>query len=616
MARVALVAAAFALWGLMGGRCAVGQVWYRSDAEPTYTPDQADWKRGESEHTVDIVPILPKPTEDRAGWRPGKSEHTVETESSWPKPTGGASPAIPFADQTGWRQGKSEHTVETESSWPKPTEERISTSLNLPDPAHYHPPSSRPSVTTHRHRQSPVTDNNIVTRFVDKLRRSLERSTQFGSRPDYHACLTPTGSKGCCTPIRLCVLPVFLDSLDVFLRYTCAIDNDHIGVCCPTESVVNTNIPRRPDGTFVIATVLSPSPKGPTRNTTVHVVVTTSSSGAEHPVQPHTGDGHGTDNLLPKIFMRRKRHVSSSGNSGNRPSGRPQGGGSGTATTRRSPTSRPAGSPSSDPHSHMKRNPPRPPPPELQEIRSTCGIPAVHKRIIGGNEAEPNKWAWMVALVRRDTGEHYCGGALISNRYVISAAHCTEGLKAHNITIRLGAHNIQELSVNVRDIEVSRIRQHPDFQRDTFMNDIAVLRLKRPVSFNEYIRPVCLPNRTGDTYFGKTAIATGWGTQKFGGPYSEFLREVKLVVWNNTECNQRFAQPITDVFLCAGAKKREGDACQGDSGGPLMVQTKSKQWTLVGVISWGIKCGEPGIPGIYTRVSHFLDYIYEHAVNQ
>ncbi|XP_049524699.1 proclotting enzyme-like isoform X5 [Dermacentor silvarum] len=222
----------------------------------------------------------------------------------------------------------------------------------------------------------------------------------------------------------------------------------------------------------------------------------------------------------------------------------------------------------------------------------------------------------MAALLRRDTGELYCGGALISNRYVITAAHCTDGLKAANITIRLGAHNIQELSVNVKDFEVSRIREHRDFQKDTFMNDIAVLRLKHTVKFNEYIRPVCLPERSDEDYFGKTAIATGWGTQTFGGPYSDILREVKLVVWNNTECNDRFAQPITEVFLCAGPKRREGDACQGDSGGPLMVQSRSKQWTLIGVISWGIKCGEPGVPGIYTRISHFLDYIYEHAVNQ
>lgn len=282
-----------------------------------------------------------------------------------------------------------------------------------------------------------------------------------------------------------------------------------------------------------------------------------------------------------------------------------------TTTTRRPATSRPG----AESHSHMKRTP-RPEPPELQELRSTCGIPILHKRIVGGKEANPNQWAWMAALIRSETGDHYCGGALISNRYVVTAAHCTTGLKAINITIRLGAYDIREPSEHVKDIEVSRIRQHPQFQKDTFMNDIAVLRLKRPVMFNEYIRPVCLPQRSDETFFGKTAVATGWGTQSFGGPYSDVLREVKLVVWNNTQCKERFAQPITDVFLCAGPKKREGDACQGDSGGPLMVQSRSKQWTLIGVISWGIKCGEPGVPGIYTRITHFLDYIYEHAVNQ
>ncbi|KAK8766770.1 hypothetical protein V5799_006443 [Amblyomma americanum] len=182
-------------------------------------------------------------------------------------------------------------------------------------------------------------------------------------------------------------------------------------------------------------------------------------------------------------------------------------------------------------------------------------------------------------------------------------------LKAHNIIIRLGAHNIREWSVNVLDIQVSHIRQHPDFQMNTHMNDIAVLRLERPVTFNKYIRPVCLPERPVETYFSKTAVATGWGTLKFGGPSSNVLREVELIVWNNTDGNQRFTQPITEVFLCAGAKKREGDTCQGDSGGPLMVQTRPNQWTLIGVTSWGNGCGMRDFPGVYTRISHFLNYI-------
>lgn len=555
------------------------------------------------------------------------------------------------------------HHVEIVSSWPKPSEsytERTSTSLDSPDPSNYARPPSRPT-SVNRNRQAPVTDSNTVARFVSKLQRSLERSTQFRSNADYHACLMPSGSKGCCTPVRLCVLPVFLDSLDVFLKHTCAIDNDHIGVCCPTEFVANTNIPRRPDGTFVIATVLNPSPSRPTRSPTVHVVLTGSSRPVhpvlhEEPGYPGTPDRGGTDHLLQTLFLRRKRHVAPTRNNGGRPSSNPGAKPSGYpsskpsdypdskpsdypvsrpsdypgnrpnsrpgnkpqdgTSTNRATTRRPAARPDTGPHSHMKRNPTRPEPPELQEMRQSCGIPVLHKRIVGGNEASPNKWAWMAALLRRDTGELYCGGALISNRYVITAAHCTDGLKAANITIRLGAHNIQELSVNVKDFEVSRIREHRDFQKDTFMNDIAVLRLKHTVKFNEYIRPVCLPERSDEDYFGKTAIATGWGTQTFGGPYSDILREVKLVVWNNTECNDRFAQPITEVFLCAGPKRREGDACQGDSGGPLMVQSRSKQWTLIGVISWGIKCGEPGVPGIYTRISHFLDYIYEHSVNQ
>ncbi|KAL1485463.1 hypothetical protein MTO96_047311, partial [Rhipicephalus appendiculatus] len=387
MTRAAFLAV-FALWGLVAcGHCAAGYVWNQSENEPTYTHEHF----GREGRTQDD---------------PEHLEHRVEIVSSWPK---------------------------------EPSEDRGSTSLDQPEPASYKRPPSRHTTVDSR-RQAPITESHIVARFVDKLQRSLERSTQFTSRADYHACLMPNGSKGCCTPVRLCVLPVFLDSLDVFLKYTCAIDNDHIGVCCPTEFVPNTNIPRRPDGTFVIATVLSPSPPRPTKNTTVRVTPTPGS----RPVPPVVRDeprypvdsGHGDgDHLHQTIFLRRKRHVpptrdnggqaqqqswyqaerlsqfkawpggypnntpsdsagnrpsgypsdrpnNSAGNkpsgypsnrpsdsSGNRPSNRPSNRPQDGTNTNRATTSRPAGKPDTDAHSHMKRNPSKPVPPELEELR-------------------------------------------------------------------------------------------------------------------------------------------------------------------------------------------------------------------------------------------------------
>ncbi|KAG0415028.1 hypothetical protein HPB47_007833 [Ixodes persulcatus] len=245
-----------------------------------------------------------------------------------------------------------------------------------------------------------------------------------------------------------------------------------------------------------------------------------------------------------------------------------------------------------DPHSLTKRTTARPMPPVLANLSATCGTPNLNKRIVGGENANPDQWTWMAALLRKGNS-----------------------LKASNITIRLGAYNIRESEPNARDFEVSRVRQHPRFMQDTFMNDISVLRLKHTVKFNEHIRPVCLPMRRTDTFFKKQATVLGWGTRAFGGPYSAVLQQVKLRVWNNSECDTKFVQPITTAFLCAGPLKEKGDSCQGDSGGPLMVQDKNtKQWTLIGIVSWGIKCGEPGIPGIYTRVTEYLDFIYEHAV--
>ncbi|KAL3253703.1 hypothetical protein MRX96_054485 [Rhipicephalus microplus] len=272
MTRATLLAV-FALWGLVAcGHCALGYVWNQSENEPTYTHGF-----GRSGRTQDD---------------PEHLEHHVEIVSSWPK---------------------------------EGSEDRSSTSVDDPESESYARPPSRHNTVNSR-RQGLITESHIVAKFVDKLQRSLERSTQFTSRADYHACLMPNGSKGCCTPVRLCVLPVFLDSLDVFLKYTCAIDNDHIGVCCPTEFVPNTNIPRRPDGTFVIATVLSPSPPRPTKNTTVHVTPTPGSWPPvvrDEPRYPLESGHGGGDHLRQTIFLRRKRHVPPTRDNEGRPSSNP-----------------------------------------------------------------------------------------------------------------------------------------------------------------------------------------------------------------------------------------------------------------------------------------------------
>ena len=145
-----------------------------------------------------------------------------------------------------------------------------------------------------------------------------------------------------------------------------------------------------------------------------------------------------------------------------------------------------------------------------------------------------------------------------------------------------------------------------------------------------YIQPLCLP--TGryaqETFTHTLPMALGWGTTYYDGNEVDILRGVPILVWTNEDCDQvsvgkrgsnmsssfplfqAYFQPITEVFLCAGYADGGRDACQGDSGGPLMLyDAEAGSWLLVGIVSFGNRCAEPGYPGVYTRVTNFMDWI-------
>jgi len=239
-----------------------------------------------------------------------------------------------------------------------------------------------------------------------------------------------------------------------------------------------------------------------------------------------------------------------------------------------------------------------------------CGQKTIN-RIVGGQPTEVNEWPWQAALMLGSNGP-FCGGSLIADRYVLTAAHCTEGQRASDLTVRLGEHQINSNSESqIVTRRVSKIIEHENYQGGSEINDIALLKLSSPVQFRSEIWPVCLPPQT-PLYTGKVATVTGWGTTSSGGSASNVLREVDVEVKSNTQCQSSYgSSSIRDTMLCAGSRGK--DSCQGDSGGPLVFKDGGNNYDQIGVVSWGYGCANPSYPGVYTRVSKYLTWIKDNT---
>jgi len=252
-----------------------------------------------------------------------------------------------------------------------------------------------------------------------------------------------------------------------------------------------------------------------------------------------------------------------------------------------------------------------------------CGETKIPQaRIVGGNETFEGEYPWMVAIYLHGNGksEFWCGGALVSRNHIVTAAHCTKDSKKRpfrpsQFTVKLGEWDLKDSDIYSQEFRIVKITAHPDFKANGFYNDVAIFKLDQPAYFNEYIQPICLPNAamTSRSFIGERPVALGWGSTHYGGSEVGTLRGVDLPIWSQRECDDAYFQPITEVFLCAGYHKGGRDACQGDSGGPLMLyDNETHKWTLIGVISFGNRCAEAGYPGVFTRITHFMPWIYAH----
>ncbi|CAI6351380.1 unnamed protein product [Macrosiphum euphorbiae] len=257
--------------------------------------------------------------------------------------------------------------------------------------------------------------------------------------------------------------------------------------------------------------------------------------------------------------------------------------------------------------------------------QDTCGRNNVSRNlIVGGRLAELGDWPWIAALgyqVLSEPMSEYkwlCGGSLISDRYVLTAAHCTIGSGMYRLSVvRLGDLNLDPNVVDGAepiDVAISRVIIHTRYNSRTNTNDIALLKLGNSVGFNQFIQPICLPILSHHRAKSLTKLQlsfAGWGSTMLNRS-SDALIEVELPVLSNSECKKIYESHktnIDDTQLCAGIKGR--DSCMGDSGGPL-IWPKGSQYYLVGVMNFGhLSCGTD-IPGVYARVTSFLEWIVEN----
>jgi secreted trypsin-like serine protease len=240
-------------------------------------------------------------------------------------------------------------------------------------------------------------------------------------------------------------------------------------------------------------------------------------------------------------------------------------------------------------------------------------------KVMGGKEVTDSKiYPWQVSLqvawIPNHAKAHYCGGTIYSNQWIVTAAHCLQGLTADDVMVVSGTI---KLTPDVAQSGVSELIKHPAFSRATYDNDVALLKLKTPLTFSETVNrlpPISSSEENGFEPNATEMTVTGWGMTVEGGEIVDTLRFVNVSFVDQASCNRPLSYNgrVTPNMLCAGSPSGGRDSCQGDSGGPLATRIADRA-VLAGVVSWGDGCARPLKYGVYTRASQFADWISNNA---
>jgi len=290
--------------------------------------------------------------------------------------------------------------------------------------------------------------------------------------------------------------------------------------------------------------------------------------------------------------------------------------------------------------------------PNRNALASRCPMKPFSQKIVGGENAPIGDYPWLALLGYSSTAnrtkdspiEWHCGGSLIGDRYVVTAAHC---IKKELSKIRVGEYTISnsgkdcssvnrhQCNAGHQDFDIEKIVTHPEYNTITHKKDIAIIKLKNKIIQNEFVKPICLPyndditndyRKTGDLLW-----VAGWGVT---GPENasryidrnhkaDTLQNVNMTIYDQTKCRHLLAEgnyELEESQLCAGGEAGR-DSCFGDSGSALMAdyidgKNRFETWKLIGLVSFGLsrnKCGVQGSPGIYTRVRDYIPWILDNV---
>uniref|UniRef100_A0A6I8SH77 Peptidase S1 domain-containing protein n=1 Tax=Xenopus tropicalis TaxID=8364 RepID=A0A6I8SH77_XENTR len=235
------------------------------------------------------------------------------------------------------------------------------------------------------------------------------------------------------------------------------------------------------------------------------------------------------------------------------------------------------------------------------DLVTVCGQRLVSSRIVGGVNSRPGMWPWQVYLRGPN---FFCGGSLITSKWIISAAHCCHRSVVYEMAGQIFPQSIWRRSPN------------PDYSTigsGTFSgSDICLMELQTELNFTQYISPVCLPASGVAFPTGLPCWVTGWGNivGRANLPPPKTLQEVLVPLIGAQVCKSYYSRVanITDNMICAGYVSGGKGICQGDSGGPL-VCAQADRWYLVGIVSFGIPCEQKYYPSVYGRSNAFVDWI-------